>query len=66
MRSRLFQLKFKRTHSGLLYLIVVGLLAAVAANAFSRDKGVLLVPVVLVIALMVSSLFAGRRPAQGL
>ena len=41
-------MKFRRSNSGIFYLIFIGLAAAIAAGAFRMDGGILLVPVLMV------------------
>lgn len=57
---RPFETKFKRSNSGLFYLIVIGLAAALAANVFRKDDGILLLPIAIVVLAMIGTLVLRR------
>lgn len=65
MRPSAFNFKIIRSNSGLFYLIVIVLSAAVAANVFRKNDGILLVPVVMVIAVILLTMFTRKRWARG-
>lgn len=58
---RRISFRIKRSNSGVLYLVVIGLSAAVAADVFRKDEGVLLLPIVLVALVIVGWLWFNTR-----